>query len=212
MPPTESSILSNFLLSAATLSSAVTNEEFADLFPDTKKDSPEVGQLYRELQHQRAIDADDVQHNIELEVRRGDKMKRDIMRTRKAESQGHKMDGFDARDTAMELFGDRSDLPQAKPHSIRTIQHAIANACKELEVEIAEMEAEAGSLLGNARSTIDDLSALGYRGFDGSSSTPNTDNLNQEALESLIRLQEVCRDIDNGAQAYGETSKNSSAG
>ncbi|KAL9089083.1 MAG: hypothetical protein Q9165_005896 [Trypethelium subeluteriae] len=186
MPPTEASILGNFLLSAATLSSAITYEEFAELFPDTKKHSPEVGQLYRELQHQRAIDADDVQHNIELEARRGDKMKRDIARSRKAESQGHNLDGLDAKDTAMEVT--------------------------ELEVEMAEMEAEAGTLLNNAKSTINDLSILRYPGFDKSDSASVTANLNQDALDSLIRLQEVCRDVDNEAQAHGRTLKNSSAG
>ena len=103
MAPTESSILSDFLLSAATLSSAISFEEFVDLFPSSKQESSEISQLYRELQHQRAIDADDVKYNIEAEVKRGEKMKRDVARARKAENQGHSVEGVDATDTAMDI-------------------------------------------------------------------------------------------------------------
>ena len=103
MAPTESSILKNFLLAAATFSSVISLEEFADLFPDTQQDSSEIEQLYRELQHQRAIDADDVNHNIELEAKRGEKMKRDVARARREENRDHSLDGLDARDIGMEI-------------------------------------------------------------------------------------------------------------
>ena len=102
MYPTESSILENFLLSAVTLTSAISFDEFTDLFPESKQNSLEVELLYRELQHQRAIDADDVKHNIEAEVKRGEKMKRDVARARKAESQDSSKEG-DTRDTTMEI-------------------------------------------------------------------------------------------------------------
>ncbi|KAI9665699.1 MAG: hypothetical protein M1821_003633 [Bathelium mastoideum] len=191
MAPTERSILNGFLLPAATLPSAISSDEFTELFPEARQASPEIGQLYRELQHQRAIDADDVKHNIEAEARRGEKMKRDVACARKVETQEHTADTTDAAmEITASLFGTRDALPRSRPHTLRTVQPAIADACRELEVEIAEMEAETKSLLRGAETTLGRLGDLDY-GFDG------VEELSvKETLESIQRLQETCRDIN----------------
>ncbi|KAI9707897.1 MAG: hypothetical protein M1820_004503 [Bogoriella megaspora] len=194
MAPSETSILSNFLLTAASFSSAMTFEEFADLFPDDQQNSREVEQLYRELQHQRAIDTDDVKHNIEAEVKRAQKMEREIARARMADEAGHEVDGVDARETAMEieLFGNYSNAPK-KPYSLRTIQPAMTTACQDLREEIAELEAEANALLGGAKGTISGLNDLKYGRFSQSSSDGRP--LGQEAHESLRILQNACANV-----------------
>ncbi|KAI9684921.1 MAG: hypothetical protein M1822_005570 [Bathelium mastoideum] len=181
MAPTERSILNGFLLPAATLPSAISSDEFTELFPEARQASPEIGQLYRELQHQRAIDADDVKHNIEAEARRGEKMKRDVACARKVETQEHTADTTDA---AMEITASVMDFRQNDLTLILRV------AIWELEVEIAEMEAETKSLLRGAETTLGRLGDLDY-GFDG------VEELSvKETLESIQRLQETCRDIN----------------
>ena len=70
----------------------------------------------------------------------------------------------------------------------------MANACKELEDEIAELEAEATSLLQDAKATVDDLNTLQHEQLIQSSDVSET-LLGQEALQSLRRLQKVCRGV-----------------
>ena len=102
MAPTESSILSNFLLPPAPLPAAISLRQFRDLFPRAHQTSKDIPLLYRELQHQRAIDIDDVKRNIASEVQRGEKQKREVIRARR---RAHRIqiEGLDARDIRMEV-------------------------------------------------------------------------------------------------------------
>src|SRR5215469_3093371 len=101
MAPSESSILRNFLLPPAPLPVALPFDQFKDLFPRSLQANPEVVALYRELQHQRAIDMDDVKRNIETEVKKGELQRREVLRARK-KSQEAEMKDKDQRELVME--------------------------------------------------------------------------------------------------------------
>jgi centromere-localized protein 2 len=101
MAPSESSIVRNFLLSPAPLPVALPFDQFKDLFPTSLQANPEVVALYRELQHQRAIDMDDVKRNIETEARKGELQQREVLRARK-KSQQAEMKDIDQRELVME--------------------------------------------------------------------------------------------------------------
>ena len=101
MAPSESSILRNFLLPPAPLPVALPFDQFKDLFPRTLQANPGVVALYRELQHQRAIDMDDVKRNIESEVKNGEFQRREVLRARK-KSQEAQMKDVDQCELMME--------------------------------------------------------------------------------------------------------------
>jgi centromere-localized protein 2 len=83
MPPTESTILSTFLLPPAPLPALISLKAFTDLFPRAHHSSPHIRSLYRALQHQRAQLADAVAHNIATETKRGTAQRRAVLRARR---------------------------------------------------------------------------------------------------------------------------------
>lgn len=89
MAPTESTILSTFLLPPAPLPAIITLKAFAELFPRSQQSSPQVKALYRDLQQQRARLTDAVTRNIDGEVKRGNAQRRIVVRARReAEKEG----------------------------------------------------------------------------------------------------------------------------
>lgn len=88
-PPTESSILTNYLLLPADLRTIVTPRQFAALFPKPHSSSPQIPALYRDLETQRAATIAEVRENIEAELRKGRKMRAEVARIRReAEGEG----------------------------------------------------------------------------------------------------------------------------
>ena len=82
MPPTEATILSNFLLPPAPLLSTISLPEFTDLFPRSQRSNPQVEYLYRELQARRDLDIERIKRNIAQEVKRGEKQRRQVVKAR----------------------------------------------------------------------------------------------------------------------------------
>jgi centromere-localized protein 2 len=82
-PPTEESILSTFLLPPTPLSLSTSLQDFRSLFPRQYQSDPLIQLLYRELQHQVALGADEVRNNIEAEAERGRKMASMVRKGRK---------------------------------------------------------------------------------------------------------------------------------
>jgi centromere-localized protein 2 len=72
MAPTEETILRSFLLQKAALRDVITLDEFASSFPTTKRSSPLIRQLYRDIQSQRNAICDSVTKQINLECRLGE--------------------------------------------------------------------------------------------------------------------------------------------
>lgn len=101
MAPTETSILSNFLLHPAPLPAIISLQQFTELFPPTQRADPQIPVLYRELQHQRAMDTDDVRRNIAAEAIRGQAHMREVRRERRRANK-QTIDGVDERELYME--------------------------------------------------------------------------------------------------------------
>jgi len=93
--PTEPTILSSLLLPPAPLPTILPLAKFTALFPASARPHPQIPLLYRDLQHQRALDIDTVRKNIAAEAKRGEGQRREIARRRRREE----------RDVGVELEG-----------------------------------------------------------------------------------------------------------
>lgn len=103
MAPTEESILDNFLLTPAPLPTIITLQKFTDLFPRSQRSNPQIRLLYRELQHRRGLQTDEVQANIEQEVKQGGRQRREVARARR-QGERHELEGMDGREIDMEAM------------------------------------------------------------------------------------------------------------
>lgn len=101
MAPTESTILTNFLLPPSPLPTILSLQKFTSLFPKAQRSNPQVKYLYRELQHLRALDIDEVKQNIVREVKVGEKQRREVIRARRRADKVE-VEGFDEREIEME--------------------------------------------------------------------------------------------------------------
>lgn len=91
MAPTESTILTNYLLTPAQLPAILSLKEFTELFPRSQQASPQIRKLYRDLQNQRNALVDAVSTNIEAETKRGKSLRREAVRARR-EAESHEFD------------------------------------------------------------------------------------------------------------------------
>lgn len=101
-PPTESDILTNYLLQPAPLPSITTFNQFALLFPRPLHNSSQLRSLYRDLQAQRNVVVDAVAASIQDEVKRGAVMRREVLR-QKREAERDDMDGEVEMERAVSL-------------------------------------------------------------------------------------------------------------
>lgn len=85
MAPTETKILSDYLLVPAQLPAIISLQEFIDLFPRSLRPSPQVRNLYRDLQTQRNAVVDSVAAEIEAEAKRGKAMRRVMIKAKREE-------------------------------------------------------------------------------------------------------------------------------
>ena len=74
MAPTEEGIVRSFLLQKAALRDVLTLAEFASFFPPSKRTSPLVRALYRDLQAQRNAVCEGILKQLHLECRFGDNL------------------------------------------------------------------------------------------------------------------------------------------
>ncbi|GAB1192300.1 hypothetical protein APSETT444_001489 [Aspergillus pseudonomiae] len=81
MAPSEASILSNFLLSPASLPTIISLQQFTELFPKRLRSHPHIRALYRELQQLREQDMDLVNGNIDQELRQGESQKAELRKS-----------------------------------------------------------------------------------------------------------------------------------
>ena len=83
MAPTESTILSNYLLPPARLPAILTLEQFTSFFPKSQQSSPQIRALYRDLQHQRNAVVEQASQSIEEEVKLGKHLRRAVAKARR---------------------------------------------------------------------------------------------------------------------------------
>ena len=118
-PPTESTILTNYLLLPADLRTIITPTQFAALFPRAAASSPQVPSLYRDLETQRAAAVAEVKENIGEEARRGRKIRAEVARLRR-EEEGEGVDDEMEVERAVRLPISPSPVP-VRPHSTRKL-------------------------------------------------------------------------------------------
>lgn len=193
MAPTEASILSNFLLSPAPLTTIISLQQFAELFPRPHRSNPQVKLLYRELQHLRALDLDEVRASISREVKRGEKQKAELRRARRPKEDALlESDDLREADIDTHLFGATSNRSQTRTHSLSSLLPDMNRACEDLESEIATLNAEVTRVSDDLETTIGDLSDLRYGKFG---QAPSSNGVAEEVVNGLRRLEEACKNL-----------------
>ncbi|KAL2112033.1 hypothetical protein VUR80DRAFT_8710 [Thermomyces stellatus] len=157
-PPTESTILTSYLLLPADLRSIITPTQFAALFPRSAASSPQIPALYRDLETQREAAIAAVRENIEAEVRRGRQMRAEVARLRREEEE---IGGDDEMEVERALFGSDPELPNSK-HTLQTIIPELDGAVEDLEAEIKSLEEEEKALTESLKQTVGSMSDLRY--------------------------------------------------
>ncbi|PWY87665.1 hypothetical protein BO70DRAFT_360296 [Aspergillus heteromorphus CBS 117.55] len=190
MPPTESSILSNFLLSPAPLPTLISLQQFTELFPKRLRSHPHIRALYRELQELREHDMDLVNGNIDKEVRQGESRKAELRKSL-AKTGIDGMTSHDQREMDMDvqLFGQTSSMSDY--HSVSSLLAAMETACSNVEREVAQVDENATSLLSGLNHTVGEMSDLRYGKMQGPASTSGEDMVN-EAIRGLGNLENAC--------------------
>ncbi|CAM1504023.1 Fc.00g016140.m01.CDS01 [Cosmosporella sp. VM-42] len=182
MAPTESEILTNYLIQPSSLTSITTFDQFKALFPRPLQSSPQVRSLFRDLQAQRNAVLDRVAGNIAAEVKRGNVMRREVMKARR-EAEREDVDG----EIEMErvLFGERSGAKSAK-YTLNSIIPELDGATGALEAEIEKLKEQEATLLESVKQTIGGLSDLRYGKFANS-------QIRDEILDGLKTVQDACQ-------------------
>ncbi|KAF7558790.1 hypothetical protein G7046_g5379 [Stylonectria norvegica] len=181
MAPTETEILTNYLIQPSSLTSITTFEQFKTLFPRPLQASPQVRSLFRDLQSQRNAVIDRVAGNIAVEAKRGNTMRKEVVRALR-EAEREDVDG----EVEMErvLFGENSGAKSAK-HSLDSIVPELDGATGALEMEIEKLKEEEAALLDSVKQTIGGLSDLRYGKFANS-------HIREEIIDGLKTVQEAC--------------------
>ncbi|KAL2835174.1 Ctf8-domain-containing protein [Aspergillus cavernicola] len=191
MAPSEPSILSNFLLSAASLPTIMSLQQFTELFPKRLRSHPHIRVLYRELQQLREQDMDIVNENIDREVRQGDSQKAELRRSlAKTGVDGADLNDQREIDMDVQLFGQTS-ASSDEYHSVPSLLSAMETACTSIEQEIAGVDRDAATLLSELNSTVGGMSDLRYGKMHGSVG-PTDEEVVSEAIRGLDNLEDVC--------------------
>ncbi|KAE8415680.1 Ctf8-domain-containing protein [Aspergillus pseudocaelatus] len=174
MAPSEPSILSNFLLSPASLPTVISLQQFTELFPKRLRAHPHIRVLYRELQQLREQDMDLVNGNIDQEVRQGESQKAELRKS----ILNTGVDGMSSNDQReidmdVQLFGQTSTAAPSDYHSVSSLLSAMETACANIEHEISGVDKDASTLLSELNLTVGELSDLRYGKTQGKSHSIN---------------------------------------
>ncbi|KAL4932727.1 Ctf8-domain-containing protein [Aspergillus undulatus] len=186
MAPSETSILSNFLLSAASLPTIMSLQQFTELFPKRLRAHPHIRVLYRELQQLREQDMDIVSENIYKEARRGDSQKAELRKSL-AETGVDGMTDQREMDMDVQLYGPTS-RSSSDHHSVASLLAAMEAACADIESEITGVDGEASALLSELNSAVDEMSDLRYGKMHGSVGA-TVEGVVSEAIRGLNNLE-----------------------
>jgi centromere-localized protein 2 len=92
MAPTEAQILETYLLRPAHLEAILTYEWFLERFPAHQRANPQIRVLWQDLVAQREKALQEVRASIEAEARRGQVMRREVLRE-KRQAEMEELDG-----------------------------------------------------------------------------------------------------------------------
>ncbi|OAF54786.1 hypothetical protein VC83_08889 [Pseudogymnoascus destructans] len=161
-PPTESQILTSFLIPPSPLPVVLPPTAFAALFPPSTPQAS-IAHLYRLLSHHRALLTDAVKSDIEDEAKRGVAQRRAVVKTRREQERGE--DDEEVRIERALSTTNPAPLAHPRHHTLRTILPTLDTATEDIETEVALLELEAETLLAGIRNTVGGLSDLRYGRF-----------------------------------------------
>ena len=101
-PPSESTILTSFLVPPSPLPEILSLQQFTELFPARDRDKSQIPIIYRELQHQRALITDQINENIKAEAKRGERSRREVVRARR-KAEAEELHGLSQADHGKEV-------------------------------------------------------------------------------------------------------------
>ncbi|OJK04131.1 hypothetical protein ASPACDRAFT_57463 [Aspergillus aculeatus ATCC 16872] len=190
MAPSETAILSNFLLTPAPLPTIISLQQFTELFPKRLRSHPHIRVLYRELQEIREQDMDLVNENIDKEAVQGERQKAELRKSLMKTG----IDGISSAeqremDMDFELFGQTTST--SNYHSVSSLLAAMQTACSNVEHEVTEVDKEASSLLSDLHGLVGDLSDLRYGKMQGPVGMTGEEVVN-EAIRGLQNLENAC--------------------
>ncbi|KKY20851.1 putative TPA: conserved hypothetical protein [Phaeomoniella chlamydospora] len=226
--PTESQILTSYLLNPSSLPTILAHDQFRLLFPAKLRKHPHLKPLYRDLQFLRSLDVDIVRENITQEVRKGDRMRVDMWRALREQNIRPYAGGDDGKvgnrikgdQDAMEaeidgvLFGlsgstsmlsanSRVRTPDALSyHSLESLLEEMEKAARITESEANMMENEVKQLVAELSDTVGELSDLRYGNFakGAGSRTDGGREVVEEVRRALARLDDA---VNNHAVVAG---------
>lgn len=197
-PPSEESILTNYLLLPSPLPTAISLEKFTELFPKKFRSHPQVRTLYRELQQLRAQDVAFVRENIDKEIKRGERQKHDI-KNASVRSEVAGMERHDQVETAMDvhLFGQPLDAPPDSMKSLEALLPDMERCCASMEKEIDGMGTETAEILSHLSTVVGGLSDLRYGKLNKPGGAHS--DFADETVKGLKKLEDAC----NGTETDG---------
>jgi hypothetical protein len=129
MAPTEESILRSFLLQKAGLRDVITLAEFSTYFPPSKRSSPLVRHLYRDIQSQRNTICEFVLKQINVECRFGE----NLVARKRAERQYSKTAGSAGTE-------DEIDINVLPTNIFPRVMHSEKVSCLEKQAREVQLE------------------------------------------------------------------------
>lgn len=189
MAPSEQSILSNFLLSPAPLPTMISLQMFTNFFPKHLRNHPHIRTMFRELQQVREQDMDQVNENIDREVKLGEQQQAELQKARLA--QGVDADGDEQREADMDLhlFQQIFQGPEAT-HNVGSLIVSMERCRDMIALETADLEDEEQRLVKELEANVGNLSDLIYGKVQGPAGTAN--NVADEAITGLRTLEDAC--------------------
>ena len=192
MAPSEAFILSNFLLSPASLPTIMSLQQFTELFPKRLRSHRHVKVLYREIQEIREQDRDLVSGNIDQETKQGEKqreeLRKSILKTGIEDLNDH-----DRREMDMDVqfFGQKSSPASSEEyHSVSSLLSEMEAACANIEHDISKTDQDAAKILSGLNSTAGELSDLRYGKMQGPAGS--ADEVVDQAIKGLANLEDAC--------------------
>ncbi|KAJ5179795.1 Kinetochore subunit NKP2 [Penicillium capsulatum] len=190
MAPSEEAILSNFLLSPAPLPTVLSLQKFTELFPRRLRNHPHIRTLYRELQQIREQDMDQINGNIDQEIRQGERQKAELQKATRAKGvEAANAEEQREIDMDLHLFGQPAAGPEDY-HSTSSLLAEMEAACASIEREIASVDQEATNIIQRLNTTIGDMSDLRYGKLQGPPGA--TGNMAEETIKGLQNLEDSC--------------------
>lgn len=193
MAPTEASMLSSYLLNAASLPTIISLEEFQNIFPKHQRAHPSIKILYKDLQFLRSVDIDVVQENVSRETFTGEQQKLSMYQGLHG-GRLEKMEGVEQHqeDIDVHLFGPSGNLPTTSPmHDKKSLIREMEKACDEFETQLHQTQSAVEQSLEELREMTGGLSDLRYGSFSKVPGSVN--NLAEEVIVSLKELESSCQ-------------------